>query len=146
MGTPINACDAGLWLDTHAGVPTDIGGSSNEVNMSFESVIGETKVFGNDWKIRLSCGADAEFACVATYTTAGSEAFALLKEWWFTYRTELRTVSVYLPDKNVGSDHYEGEFLLKDLKIPAKSNDANPIAVSFTLLPSGAVTLETNAT
>lgn len=144
--TMINACDAAVWLDDHGGTPKDLSGSSNEVNMKFDTEVGESKTFGTAWKARIVCGADGEFTLIISYSTAADEAADLLRDWFFLWRKDKRTLSVYLPDKNVGADVYRGEFVLKSLSIPAKSNDPNPIMATAVLLPSGAIDVLTNAT
>jgi hypothetical protein len=143
--TAINACDAAIWLDNAAGTLIDISGSSNSINMDFDNELGMLRNFGSRWPIRLECGKDATFALTAVYTEAATEAVNILKNWFFNTPGN-RTLKVYLPDKNVGSDVYSGEFRLEKLSIPAESGKADPIMVSATLRPNGAVTLTTNAT
>lgn len=144
--TAINACDASVWLDNASGTAKDMSGSSNVMDMNFDKEIGEFKPFQSRWKTRLECGKDAEFTLTAAYSTATDEALDILKNWFFAADPNARTLKVYLPDKNVGSDVYSCECRLKSLKIPADSKEAGPIMVTAVFVPDGAVTLTTNAT
>ena len=144
--TAVNACDAAIWLDNAGGTLKDISGSSNNVDMNFDIDIGEFKSFASKWKARITCGKDAEFTIAAVYSTTTNESLDILKNWFFAAAPGSRTLKVYLPDKNVGSDVYSGEFVLSNLKIPADGSKADFIMVEATLKPDGAVTLTTNAT
>lgn len=144
--TAITACDAGLWLDNASGVLKEVGGSSNKVAMKFDREIGMFRTFKSQWPRRLECGKDAEFTLNIIYTTAADEGFDILKNWYFAANPGDRTFKVYLPDKNVGSDVYAGEFKLKSFNFTPEAGSANPIEVSAVLVPNGAVTLAVNAT
>lgn len=144
--THVNACDVAVWLDNAAGTPKDISGSSNKVAMSFTREIGELRTFQVKWPVRLGCGKDAEFTLTAVYSTATDEAFDILKNWWFAGDPGLRSFHVYIPDKNVGSDHYYGEVTIGDLTWDADPTEPGPIAVEAKLLPSGEFHLSTAAT
>jgi hypothetical protein len=144
--TYVNACDVSIWLDNAAGTAKDISGSSNKIDMAFTREIGELRTFQVKWPVRLGCGKDAEFTLTAVYSTATDEAMDILKNWWFADDPGLRTLHVYIPDKNVGSDHFYGEVTIGDLSIPADPTEPGPIAVEAVLLPSGAFTLTTTAT
>lgn len=143
--TAVNACDVAIWLDDDAGVPKDISGSSNTASMNFSNQLGAVRNFGTRWQIRLECGKDATFDLSAVYSTAADEAVDILKNWYFNNPGD-RTLTIYIPDKNVGSDMYQCEARLQDLKIPVEAASADPIVVTATLLPNGPVTLTTNAT
>jgi hypothetical protein len=142
----VNGCDAGIWIDSAAGTPTDISGSSNEYTLDFSMNVGELRNFQSRWPRRLMCGKDAKFAVVVTYTTAADEALDLLRDWFFQSDPAPRTLTFYVPDKNVGSDKYSGEAVLESLSIPVKSGDGAPIAVSASFLPDGAWTHSNVAT
>lgn len=144
--TYINACDASVWLDSSAGTLTDISGSSNTVNMEFIQLIGELSTYQQKWPVRLSCRKDATFTLNAVYSTASDEAVDILNDWFFSASPGLKTFTVYLPDKNVGSDKYSGEVVLESLTIPATADEASPIPVTAVLRPSGEWTRVTNAT
>lgn len=145
--TALNACDVSVWLDNAAGTLKDISGSSNSMTLNFTKNNGSLQVFGTKWQIRLSCGKDATFTLIAVYSSATDEAADILKNWFFAANEPaLRTLKVYIPDKNVGSDVYSGEFVLESLDVPASSGEAGPIQLTAVLKPSGTVLLTTNAT
>ena len=144
--TPINACDVSVWLDNAAGTLKDISGSANSVNMEFESNIGELRVFVTRWPVRLQCGKDATFTLIVVYSTAADEGMDILKNWFFGTATGARSFHVYIPDKNVGSDHYYGEVVLENLSWPVNAGEAQPIPVTATLKPSGTFYLTTATT
>jgi hypothetical protein len=144
--TSVNACDASVWLDTLAGTSTDISGSSNNVSLNFTLNLGEIKAFGSRWPVRRNCGKDCTATLSVLYSTAADEGLDVLKDWFFSSAPNSRTLKVYLPDKNVGSDLYSGEFQLESLDIPVVANEATPINVTASLKSDGEVTLTTNAT
>lgn len=144
--TVVNACDASVWLDDALGTPTNISGSSNVVNMDFDQELGEFRTFQSKWKGRLECGKDAAFEIILLYSTTANEAYDILKTWFFAASPGDRSLSVYLPDKNVGSDHYSAEVKLDDFNVPSNHEDPGPITVTMHLLPNGEVSHDTAAT
>lgn len=144
--TAVNACDAGVWLDDDAGVPKNISGSSNQVTLDFSNEIGEYRAFGDKWPRRLECGKDARFRLRLIYSTASDEAVDILKTWFFADTPGNRTLTVYVPDKNVGSDRYQGEVKIDTWTGSLDRGDAGPIMVDLNLLPDGAVTHSVAAT
>ena len=144
--TYINACDASIWLDNAAGTLKDISGSSNTIQAEFTQVIGELSTFQQKWPVRLSCRKDATFTLGVVYSTATDEGMDVLKNWYFAATPGLRTLTFYIPDKNVGSDKYSGEVVLESLSIPSTADEASPIPVTAVLRPSGEFTLVSNAT
>ncbi len=143
--THVNACDASLWLDNVAGTLTDISGSSNSVTMNFTREVGELRTFQVKWPVRLGCGKDAEFTLRAVYTTAADEACDIIRDWFFANDPGSRSFHVYIPDKNVGSDHYYGEVTISSFQFSADPTEPGPIAVEAVLLPDGAFSM-TSAT
>ena len=135
--THVNACDVSLWLDDATGTLKDISGSSNKIAMKFTREIGELRTFQAKWPVRLGCGKDAEFTLTAVYSTAAAESFDILKHWWFAADPGSRTLHVYIPDKNPGSDHYYGEVTIGDLSWDADPTEPGPIAVEAILMPDG---------
>ena len=144
--TAISACDASIWLDDEAGALTDISGSSSVLNFEFVQDTAIVPTFQSDWKIRTACGRDATVTLTAVYTTANSEAVDLIKDWFFNYRGTKRTLTFYLPDKNVGSDKYSGEFLMTGFSSTISGGTPDPVTVEMGLESSGAVTWTTAAT
>ena len=143
--TAVNACDVAIWLDNASGTQQDISGSTNTASMAFTNQLGAVRNFGTRWMIRLECGKDATFNISAVYSTAQNEAIDILKNWYFNNPGD-RTLTIYIPDKNVGSDVYECEARLENLNIPVEAGSADPIVVTASLKPNGPVTLVTNAT
>ena len=135
--TAVSACNASIWLDDDAGDLTDISGSSNEVEMSFEQNVGDFVVFGGKWPVRQECGKDATFSVNVVYSTAADEAFDIIKTWFFATNPGARTFAVYIPDKNVGSDYYHGEVRISSFSWTTSRGEAGPIMVSLDLLPDG---------
>ena len=144
--THVNACDASIWLDNAAGTPTDISGSSNSITMAFTREIGELRTFQVKWPVRLGCGKDADFALRVVYSTATDEGMDILKNWFFASDPGSRSLHVYIPDKNVGSDHYYGEVTIASFNFNADPTEPGPIPVEASLLPDGPWTLTTAAT
>lgn len=145
--TARNACDAALWADNASGTPIDVSGSMNQIRMTFTNELGEFRVFGAEAVQRLCCGLDGVFEIDVWYTTAASEGRDLFLTWQFgATRCTPRTISVYLPDKNVGSDHFSGEFLIETMDIVADRGDAAPMPITLRLLPDNGINRVTNAT
>jgi len=145
--TARNACDAAIWLDNAAGTPVDITGSSNKADIALDYKLGEYTVFGGCCTYRLECGQDATITINALYTTAASEARETLN-LWATQGCDKnsRTLSIYLPDKNVGSEKWSGEFRLESLSIAADHDDAGPMPITAVLKPHGCVSYTIAAT
>jgi len=144
--TAQNACDASIWLDNTSGVLTDVSGSSNTINMNFAEQVGSKRNFGTRWEILLTCGLSATFAFTAVYSMTAQEAKAILLDWFFNKPGTNKTLKVYLPDKNVGSDVYTAEVKLITMPIVVQASSADPMEISCTLQPDGPVTWVTNAT
>lgn len=136
----VNACDAVVSLDNGDGIPYDISGSSNEVSMDFNNDLGEYKTFGTRWRGRLECGSDAAIKLGIIYSQTDSEGFTILREWFFNERGS-RTLTVDIPDSNVGGDRYTMEVFLEKMSVPATADEAGPIMVSCDLKPTGTVSV-----
>ena len=135
--TAINACDVALWLDDNAGAPVDISGSSNQVRTNLDNNIGKFSVFQAEWPGRLECGKDATITLQIIYSSAADEGWDVLKQWYFTKPPGSRSLAVYIPDKNIGSDKFYGEMKLSSLNWTSSRDEAGPILVTATLLPDG---------
>lgn len=144
--THVNACDASIWLDNASGTPVDISGSSNSITMNFSRELGELVTFQQKWPVRLGCRKDAEFTLRVVYSTATDEGMDILKNWYFANDPGSRSLHVYIPDKNVGSDHYYGEVTIGSFNFNADPTEPGPIAVEANLMPDGAFTLTTAST
>lgn len=106
---------------------------------------GVVSTFKTRWGVRLTCRKDATFNLTAVYSEAAGEAKDLLLKWFFDYPGS-RTLTVYIPDKNVGSDVYRGEVVLATMPITVEAESADPIQISCQLLPDGEFDWFTNAT
>lgn len=144
--TAINACNTSVWLDNAAGTLTEITGSSNKLDITLDNEVGEFQTFGSACMYRLACGKDATITLTAIYSTTATEAMQLLLAWHFDTNTTARTFTWYEPNKNVGSDKFSGEFLLKSLKWTADRGEPSAILVTAELLPNGCLTHTTAAT
>ena len=145
--TPRNACDVAVWLDDADWVALDISGSSNQVDIALDFKLGEYTTFGGCCTYRLECGQDATITLNAVYTTAADEARETLNLWSTSgCNKNARTLSVYLPDKNVGSEKWSGEYRLESLNITADHNDAGPMPVTAVFKPHGCVSYTVAAT
>lgn len=139
--TAINACDVDLFLENASGTQVSIGGSSNSIDMNFDNELGEFRVFGHQSTKRLECGKDASFTINVVYSTASDEGFDVVKNWYHSSgKPGNRTLQVYVPDKNVGSDYWLSEVKIANYSFTADSGEAGPIMISVELLPDGPVT------
>ena len=138
--TAKNACNVAIWLDNDAGSPTDISGSLNKAGVRPTQKIGEFEVFQYEWTKRLCCGRDVEFQLSIVYTTAAAEGWDVVKDWIYgnTPCTK-RTLSIYVPDKNVGSDHFSAEVIWVEAPMVLDRGDPGPIMIEMILKPDGIV-------
>lgn len=144
--TAINACDVVVQIEGHDQVLKDISGSSNRVEFAFTRDIQEYAVFGQNWKQRMGCKLDGTLNLAGVYSAAQYEMWYMLKDWWFNYPLEHRRVRVMIPDDSIGSDDYDGEFIISSLNLPSDASQAGPIVVTATLMQTGGVSLGTVAT
>lgn len=79
-------------------------------------------------------------------TTSATEAFSLLTDWFFNYSGDLRTVTWYEPDKNVGSHKFSGEAVIESMSSDRPSDASDPVTTTAVLKTSGTWTWVTNAT
>ena len=143
----INACDVAIFLDNASGTATDISGSSNKIEIPLTQEIGEARTFQNDYKIRKACGRDGAFNLTVIYTTGADEGLDILRDWYFSTGSKTaRSIAVYVPDKNVGSDHYSAAVLLESLNIPLDPSEPGPVICEAALLPTGAISHTTAST
>lgn len=135
--TKVNACDVSIWLDNAAGTLTDISGSSNGVDMEFTREIGELRTYQSKWPVRMGCGKDVSITLRAIYSTAADEAADILRNWFFASDPGSRTFHIYVPDKNVGSDHYYGEVTIGDMSFSPDPTEPGPILIEANLMADG---------
>lgn len=144
--TVISACDASVWLDDVLGTPRDISGSSNVVTMNFDHEIGEYTAFGGRWPNRLECGKDASFDLSILYSTTANEGADIIIDWFFASPPGDRTLAIYLPDKNVGSDKFSAEVKIQHWDTTGNAGSGEAVQINATLVPNGEVSHTTAAT
>jgi len=144
--TDKNACSAGIWLDNAAGTPVDISGSSTSFDYTFTQELGDWQAFQNKWRQRLECGKDGAFTLNVVYSTTATEGYQIINTWFFTDNPGARTLTWYVPDKNVGSNKYQAEVRLQSMSVTLDPSDAGPIILTAELLPDGEITHSTAAT
>lgn len=137
--TVISACDASIWLDDATGTPRDISGSMNSVTLNFDHDIGEYIAFGGRWRNRLECGKDASFDLVILYSLTANEGADVIIDWFFASPPGDRSLSIYLPDKNVGSDHFSCEAKLENWDTSGVPGSGEPVLLNARLVPNGEV-------
>lgn len=142
-----NACDVVIMLDTSAGTPTDISGSSNRCGVNLNRDVGELRTFGTEWPVRTACGLSLEISLGIVYTTTADEGKDIILDWFFGADVGTsRTLTVYMPTKNVGSDKISGEFALGPVSWDGDVSEPGPMSVEATLMSDGAITRSTIAT
>ena len=57
-----------------------------------------------------------------------------------------RTITVYIPDKNVGSDRWQGEWRIQTFEFAADVTEPGAIPITATFISDGTVSRVTNAT
>lgn len=144
--TIVNACDVAFWIDDANGVLRDVSGETNQCSMALSRNVGATPVFGSRWPRRRMCGNDCKIDFTVLYSTAANEALDILKDWIMGTDDDPRTVNIFIPDKNPGSDKYYGEFVLESLNIPLMAGEGKPIEVTGSLLVDGSFATSSAAT
>lgn len=144
--TAVNACNVAVHLADHTGVLKDISGSANRAELAFSQQIGDYQVFGGGWVKRLTCKKDATASLTIVYTTAADEGFRMLKDWWENYASEARRVRIMVPDTDVGSDDYDGNWLISSWNVPLDGTQAGPAMVALNLSQTDGITIGTLAT
>lgn len=139
--TAIDAQNVAVWLDNINGTPVDISGSSNQVQIAWTQKFGETYTFKSKYPIRRAAGPDVTITMQVLYSTGANEAMRTLIAWAYGVSPDAaRTLAVYAPTKDVGSDKFSGEFLLSEHTIPLTAGDGTPVLVSMTLVLTGQFT------
>ena len=146
--TDYNACDVSLWMDNDAGTLSEITGSSNSISANWTQSTGSVSTFqGGGWvRAKGGCMKEGTITIVVLGTTAATEGFSLMHDWFFNHSGDLRTVTWYEPDKNIGSHKFSGEAIIQDMTSERPSSASDPVTTSITLKTTGAWTWVTNAT
>jgi len=85
------------------------------VTLNFDHEIGQYIAFGGRWPNRLECGKDASFDLTILYSLTANEGADIIIDWFFASPPGDRTLAIYLPDKNVGSDYYSAEVKIEQV-------------------------------
>ena len=146
--TSYSACDVVIYLDNDSGTPVDISGSSNAIDHNWTNSVGTVSTFGaSGWtKSNSGCQKSGAITMTVLGTTAATEAFTTLTDWFFNHSGDARTLTWYEPDKNVGSHKFSGEVRLLSLSNPRPSDSSDPVQCTAELQTDGAWTWVTNAT
>jgi len=144
--TAVNACNVGIHLANHAGVMKDISGSANRADLNFSQQIGEFQVFGGGWVKRLVCKKDATANVTVLFTTTTDEGWAVIKDWWDNYNSESRRMRIFVPEEAIGSDEFDGLWLISTLNVPLDGTQAGPVMVALSLVQTDGIAIHTVAT
>jgi len=102
-------------------------------------------VFGDKWPGRLECGKDASFTFNVVYSTTATEAWGLLRAWFFAASPGARSMDLSVPDATAGSDRFAGEVRLNGFNFTSDPSDPKAIMVTFSVVPDGEITRSTIA-
>jgi hypothetical protein len=131
--TAANACNVAVWLDDDADTLKDISGSSNSLSISATQKHGGFEVFGESWMQYLCCGRDMSVTLNFVYSSTENESWDIIQTWYFgTSSCAVRTLDIYIPTKDVGSDYITAEVTIESLDYTADRADAGPVAASVT--------------
>lgn len=146
--TSYSACDVVIYLDNDAGTPADISGSSNAISATWTNSTASISTFGaSGWqKSNSGCMKNGTITLTVLGSTAATEAFSSLTDWFFNHSSTARTLTWYEPNKNVGSHKFSGECRLISLTGDRPSDASDPVTTVAELVTDGAWTWVTNAT
>lgn len=134
----ISSCNALLEMDNAAGTPTDISGASNRTNLTFNRNIGSAVTFVGEYPIRVECKRDSSLEINVLWTRGNNEARRLIEDWYDA--GGLRTFTVYPNAKDTGERTYSAEYFLQEFSFVFDASNADPVAMTVQLMPSGAIT------
>lgn len=137
--TAIIATDVVVQIDKTGDVLTDISGSSNKLEMTYENTIAEGATFGSLWLIRKVTGKDAPLTLTIIYSTASDEAWDIAKDWFFGGDDSARSVQIDVPDSTAGNDRFSGEYILENASVSPEPRSSDLVMVTLSLKPSAAV-------
>src|SRR5512139_1947494 len=91
-------------IEAELGTTTvDLSGSSNKAIINLEMIIGEASVFNDKWPQRVMTAKNATVDFAAWYSSAANEAADYFQDWFNEASPATKTISIYIPDKTVGS-------------------------------------------
>jgi len=146
--TSYSACDVVIYLDNDSGTPVDVSGSSNAIDATWTNTVGSVTTFGaSGWtKSNSGCMKNGTISLTVLGTTAATEAFTTLTDWFFNHSGDARTLTWYEPDKNVGSHKFTGEVRLTSLTSDRPSDASDPVTTVAELVTDGVWDWNTAAT
>jgi len=137
--TALVATNCVIKVDNAAGTLVDISGQSNKAEIQFNNSVAEFRPFSTQWNMRVVVGKDAPVTLSGVYSGNDAEALGLLRTWFFGGDDSARTVEIYVPDEDPGSDIFSGEFVLSSLSVPLDSEADDYVRWTAELQPTGAV-------
>lgn len=138
--TPVNACNATIYLDTHLGVATNVSGMSNNLDFEVTNALGEYQVFEGQWMYRMACRLDGSVELKVVYSKDVNGGHDILADWIFQYNKEARRLIFFLPTEEIGAERYEGYYFLESYAFTVSAEEAGPIMGTASLKPNGAIT------
>lgn len=140
-----NACDVVISIDDSNGDLTNVSGSTNNVSMELTRTVGSLTTFEGTWDVVLTCKRSGTITVGAVFSTSATEARELLEGWFFGDDSGpiLRTIQIDVPNSSVGSKRYSSECVVESQSFPIDASSADPIALTFQLRTSGALTRTT---
>ena len=146
--TSYAGCDIHIQLDNDAGALTDVSGSSNALSFNWTNSTGQVSTFGaSGWtKSNSGCQKSGAITLTVLGTTAATEAYSVLTDWFFNHSADARTMVWYEPDKNVGGHKFSGEVRLMSLSNDRPSDASDPVTCVAELITDGVWAWTTAAT
>ena len=137
--TAVSACGAVIEVDNTGGTPVNVSGAANKAELSLNRQIGSAFTFEGSSPVRVECKKDGTLKLTILYTTANDEGFDILADWYDSGGS--RTVGIWPSGVNTGHRYFTGEYLVQDMNIPLDVSSPDPVMVTATLLPDGAINL-----
>lgn len=140
--TPVLQRECVLNLDNASSTLTDFSSVHTKTNVKFDMETKEIYVHGSETPIQNTSRKPTSFEIEALVSTATSELFNVLNDWWFNKFNTAKSIRIDIPDSTTGSYRYSGEVKLS--KAPELATDAEKpdgMIVKFTVAEdaSGAI-------
>ena len=130
--TAVNACNAVIKIDKANMAAIDVSGSANAVQLRFTNRYNQWKHYDSDKQTRVLIGQEIQADITVLYSTADDEGLDILRSWCLgtLSGTDARTLTVYIPDDDEGSDYYQAEMVPINWGTGLDADGAGPIEVS----------------